>query len=346
MARSSRSFLMVAVLLGGIPAVAGTFTDFTLNDQTPTAPLSNPTPGAAAPRYVSGFGLDDAFTVFFEDRNNSGAISWISTTTGPTGFPAAATATNITDTHFVAKPWPITIDSTAYAYRAWGSVGNNADHRFYVSNDLTTWTLISTFQISNTSDLGDGYGFVYYGFHDVILINGTYYAFAETNTGNTVIVRSVNGDDVWEAFEWMGGVSGGGQLALPEGAGSGWTPRGNFFDLGDDRGMGKLYVDPRDSAIYLAVNLAAHSSLSQADLETAFLEPTNWTWNDDTTGPAANPIYVATSEHDLRECWLIQGSDTASVWTVIYDADFTTGGIALGWFGTTVPVELVQFEVE
>ncbi len=242
--------LMMVLFCVATTGFAGVFTDFTLDDQTPDTPLANPVPSSFSPRYVSGFGLDDAFTVFFEDRNNGGTISWISTTAGPTAFPAAATATNIVDTHFVAKPWPITIGTTAYTYRGWGSVGNNADHRFYVSQDMTTWTLVSTFQIANTASLGDGYGFAYYGFHDVILINGTYYAFAESNTGNTLMVRSSNGDDSWEAFQWMGGVSGSGQLAVPTGAGNGWTPRANFFDLGDDRGMGKLYVDPRDTAIY------------------------------------------------------------------------------------------------
>ena len=125
------------------PTGAGTFDEFVLTDQTPTAPLANPIPASYAPRYISGFGIADSYTVFFEDRDNAGAISSVTTSTGPTGFPAAATATNITDTHFVVKDWPITILGTPYAYRAWGAVGNNPNLNFYVSNDLTTWTLVS-----------------------------------------------------------------------------------------------------------------------------------------------------------------------------------------------------------
>jgi len=347
MMQRSLPVFMVILILGSIPADAGSFSDFSLEDQTPTAPLANPTPGTVAPRYVAAFGLDDTFTVFFEDRSNGGRISWVSTSSGPTSFPANATATNISDTHFIAKPWPMTIASTTWAYRGWASVGNNADQHFYVSDDLTTWTLVSTFQIPNAASLGEGYGSVFYGFHDVVQINGSYYAFAETNTGNTVLVRSSDGDDVWEAFAWIGDASGNGQLGVPAGAGAGWTPRGNFFDLGDDRGMGKLYIDPRNTAIYLAVNVDARSSLAPADLESAFVDPTKWTWNDDSTGPAANPIYEATTEHDIRECALIQGSDTGSEWTVIYDANFTSGGISLGYFGATmVPVELMSFKIE
>jgi len=38
--------------------------------------------------------------------------------------------------------WPITIGANTYAYRAWGAVGNNLNHTFYVSNNLTSWTEI------------------------------------------------------------------------------------------------------------------------------------------------------------------------------------------------------------
>jgi len=335
--RSVFIWIMAALLLT-VPAVAGTFDDFDLVDHTPTAPLANPAPASYAPRYVSGFGAGNAFTIFFEDRSAQQSISYVTTTTGPEGFPAAATPTNIADTHFVVKPWPITIGSTTYAYRAWASVGNNADLHFYVANDLSTWTLVSTFQIPNSSTLGDGYGFVYYGFHDVILINGTYYAFAESNTGNTLLVRSTNGDDVWEAFAWLGGISGNGSLATPS-ASAGWTPSGSFFDLGLDRGMGKVYVDPANTALYLAVNTAAHLALPPADFEAAFIDPANWTWNDDTTGRPTNPVLTATSEHDLRECWLVPRTSTADPWIIIYDADYGSadGGLALGYTGTIPP---------
>jgi hypothetical protein len=176
------------------------------------------------------------------------------------------------------------------------------NHHFYVSNDLATWTLVSMFTIPNAPGFTDAHGWVYYGFHDVIELNGTYYAFAESNQSQTMIVRSANGDDVWEAFASVGGQAGWGPLELPAGASYGWTPSGSFVDLGHDRGYGKIYVDRRDSDFYLAVNTAAKPSLPPADLEAAFINPANWTWHDGTTGPAANPILSGTTEHDLREC--------------------------------------------
>ena len=128
---------VLATIIFSTPAGAGTFDEFVLTDQTPTAPLANPVSTSYAPRYISGFGVGASFTVLFEDRNNAQAISSVATSTGPDGFPVAATATNIADTHFVIKDWPITILGTPYTYRAWGAVGNNPDHNFYVSNDLT-----------------------------------------------------------------------------------------------------------------------------------------------------------------------------------------------------------------
>ena len=151
-----------------------------MTDQTSTAPLSSPTPGSFQPKYISGFGSEDAFTIFYEDRDNGGKISHITTTTGPTGFPASGTATNITDAHFCVKDWPITIDEVEYAYRGWGSVGNNNLHKFYVSDDMNTWTEVAQFTIPNAGSFTNARGYVYFGFHDVILLNGTYYAFAES----------------------------------------------------------------------------------------------------------------------------------------------------------------------
>jgi uncharacterized repeat protein (TIGR01451 family) len=326
-------FIWISILVS-TTVYAGSFTDFNLVDQTPDKPLVNPLSDSYHARYVSGFGLDNAFTIFFEDRKDGNRIKFVTTTTGPEGFPSGATATDIQDTHFLVKPWPITVNGTVYAYRAWAAVGNNKDLTFYVSNNLVNWTLVSTFQISNSAALGDGYGYVYYGFHDVIRLNATFYAFAETNTGHTVIVRSADGNDSWEAFVHMGGINGSGPLGTPSGA-SGWTGRGNFFDLGNDRGLGKIYIDPRDSAFYLAVNSAARASLSPSQLEAAFINPANWTWNDNTTGSAANPIATETSEHDLRECWLVPRSTPTREWTIVYDADFGSGdgGKALGYFG-------------
>ncbi|MHC4486604.1 MAG: right-handed parallel beta-helix repeat-containing protein [Planctomycetota bacterium] len=300
----------------------------TTTDETPTAPLSNPVPSSYQPRYISGFGSGDSFTVFFEDRDAGGRISYVSTTSGPTGFPASATATDIlSDTHFCVKDWPISIGGIDYDYRAWASVGNNLDHHFYVSNNLTNWTLVSTFTIPNAAGFTGASGFVYYGFHDVILINGTYYAWGESNTGQTMMCRSVNGDDVWKAFEAVGGTAWG-PLQLPGPWGG--TPTGAFFDLGLDRGYGKIMVPGDDSAFYLAINTAAKASLSPADLETAFINPNNWTWHDGTTGLPTTPILEGLSEHDWRECWLVpNGTD----WIIVYDADFGSadGGKALGY---------------
>jgi hypothetical protein len=342
--RIARSALVLVTLVALLAApmtvvLAGTFGPVTATDQTPTAPLANPDPTSFQPRYISGFGSDDSFTVFFEDRDAGGTISYASTTAGPTGFPASVTATDISDTHFCVKDWPINIGGTDYAYRAWASVGNNMNHHFYVSNDLATWTLVSTFTIPNAPGFTDAHGWVYYGFHDVIELNGTYYAFAESNQSQTMIVRSANGDDVWEAFASIGGRPGWGPLELPAGISYGWTPSGSFVDLGHDRGYGKIYVDPRDSDFYLAVNTAAKPSLPPADLEAAFINPANWTWHDGTTGPAANPILSGTGEHDLQECWVVPNSDPDADWVIVYDADFGSGdgGKALGYATMTPP---------
>ena len=122
-------------------------------------------------------------------------------------------------------------------------------------------------------------------------------------------------------------------MQLPVGIGYGWTPSGAFFDLGHDRGYGKIYADPRDSQFYLAVNTAAKSSLQPAAFETAFINPDNWTWHDGSTGPASNPILTENLVHDLREAWQVPSSDADSGWTVVYDADFgpERGSKALGY---------------
>jgi len=345
MGTNTRKFGLALViglaLFAGLTAVvlAGTFA-VTVTDQTPAAPLANPVPTSYQPRYISGFGSDDSFTVFFEDRDNGNAISYAQTTSGPTGFPVSATATNIATTHFLVKDWPINIGGTDYAYRAWGT-SNSPTHSFYVSNDLANWTLVSTFTIPNVSPwtslrpLMPGY--VYYGFHDVILLNGTYYAFAESNRGQTLLVRSANGDDVWEAFDSVGGTGATwGPLQLPESG----TPSGSFVDLGHDRGYGKVHVRGNDSGFYLAVNTAAVASLAPAALEAAFINPVNWTWHDGTTGLPTTPILSATGEHDLRECWVVPNTDPDADWVIIYDADFGSadGGKALGYATLSPPL--------
>ncbi|MGD8456374.1 MAG: sortase [Anaerolineales bacterium] len=341
--------VFVIVIVGTIPNTMqttmaapsyGTYSPQGVIDQTFATPLSNPVPGSFEPRYISGFGLDDNFTIFFEDRNAGGRISYIQTTTGVTGLPATITGTNIpSDLHFVIKPWPWPdTGGVQYNYRAWTSAGNNPDHRFYGSNDLINWTLISTFTIPDAPGFTGSFGNVHYGFHDVIRIPQTsgpdpyhYYAWGETNLGQTLFIRSFGGGDGWEAFAGVGGVlPAHGPLTYPEPA----TPKGSFFDLGYDRGYGKIQIRGSDTGIYLAVNTEAKASLPPAQFEAAFIDPNNWTWHDDTTGLMSSPLLTATAEHDLREAWLVPKSDPDDPWLVVYDADYgaADGDLALGYF--------------
>ncbi|MGC9308542.1 MAG: hypothetical protein ACP5FL_07165, partial [Thermoplasmatota archaeon] len=214
-------------------------------------------------------------------------------------------------------------------------------HKFYVSNDLSTWTEVSTFTIPNAATFTDARGWMYYGFHDVIELNGMYYAFGEANSGETMICRSANADDTWEAFDKVGGTSSSdGPLQVPAGITYGWTPTGTFIDLGYGRGYGKVYASPNDNAFYLAINTEADSTLTPAELEAAFINPDNWQWHDGTTGPAANAILSATAEHDLRECWTVPNSDPDDDWVTFYAADYGSGdgGKALGYFTLTPPL--------
>ncbi|MCP4543321.1 MAG: hypothetical protein GY832_39915 [Chloroflexi bacterium] len=308
-------------------------------DQTPTQPLTNPVSSAFQPRYISGFGLDDVFTVFFEDRDNGDLISYNQTTTGPLGFAPTSTATNIIDTHFLVKDWPVTIASTPYAYRGWGSGVNDSNHHFYVSNNLITWTLVSTFTITNTVSFTGARGSVYYGFHDIIELNGTYYAFGESNSGQTMIVSSTMGTDKWFAFDSVGGTDAAdGPLHLDESG----TPSGSFVPLGENRGYGKIHVRGNDSGFYLAINTAAKPSLPQVDLEATFINPDNWTWNDGATGLTTTLVFSATGEYDFLECWVVPSSDPNADWQIIYDADYGgADGKALGYMGI-VPLRPVH----
>ncbi len=348
---------VVLVLLWFQMAAAGTFVIKEIADQTPSAPLLNPTQGSYESRYLSGFGTDDTFTIFFEDRAESSRIKANSTTTGANGFAAVNTATNVFDTHFVVKNWPITLASIPLAtscgnlpeqlefqYRAWASVGNSPEHRFYVSDDCTCWTLVTTFTIPNAPGFASARGQIYYGFHDVIELNGSFYAWGESNAGQTMVARSSTGDHDWQAIAAIGGSQAGdGPLHMPESA----TPSGNFFDLGDGRGIGKLHVRGNDSALLLAVNTAAQTSLPPADLESAFLDASNWTWHDGTTGLPTSPLLTA-GAHDLREAWRVPSLDPAdNVWIIIYTADFgPPHGKALGYAKAIVPVELLHFVLE
>ncbi len=54
-----RTILMIIVfsLSAAVCVEAGTFDEFVLTDQTPTAPLAAPVPASYQPRYISGFGI-------------------------------------------------------------------------------------------------------------------------------------------------------------------------------------------------------------------------------------------------------------------------------------------------
>ena len=156
----------------------------------------------------------------------------------------------------------------------------------------------------------------------------------ESNQGQTMIVSSTLGADDWVAFDSLGGtLTTDGPLQMPVSP----TPSGSFKDLGHDRGYGKLHIPGDDSVFYLAINPVASSGLPPVELETAFTNPENWTWHDSTTGLPTSPILIATTEHDLREAWLVPNSDPNDAWKIVYTADFgpSDGGKALGYAGPT-----------
>ncbi len=334
--------VVLALLVMRTPVRAQEPYPVTVVDQTPAEPLDNPTPTTASePRYISGFGLDGAFTVFFEDREEDQRIFYNQTQSGPLGFSAVSTPTNMTDTHFVVKDWPVVISGTTYLYRGWGAAGNDAQHRFYVSDNLITWTLISTFTIANTSTFTNARGNVYYGFHDVIVLDGVYYAWGESNGGQTMLVSSTLGTDDWLAFASVGGTDDSdGPLRLPESG----TPTGSFIPLANNKGYGKLCARGDNSGLYLAVNLAAKPELPEPALAEAFIEPENWYWHDGTTGLLSTLLLSKTAEHDLREAWVVPQSDPDADWTIIYDADFyADGGKALGYTSVIPPRPVDHF---
>ena len=75
------------------PCTIGAHLNVMATDMTPLAPLPNPLPWLHSPRYISGFGSGDAFTLFFEDRDLDFQISYARTTSGVGGLPASATLT-------------------------------------------------------------------------------------------------------------------------------------------------------------------------------------------------------------------------------------------------------------
>ena len=160
--------------------------------------------------------MDNAYTIFFEDRGDTAGcltpgsrIKFVQTSNGPVNF-SAPQLTDVCDTHFVVKDWPITIGPTTYGYRAWGSGNNNGDHNFYVSTDRINWVRnpLSGIPFNFT-----GFPVVLYGFHDIVQINGNYMGFAETATSRTVIVWSDLGTNIWDVVAIVGG-SGVGPLDL------------------------------------------------------------------------------------------------------------------------------------
>ncbi|UCF16824.1 MAG: hypothetical protein JSW59_05055, partial [Phycisphaerales bacterium] len=258
------------------------------------------------------------------------------------GLPETATATDIRDTHFCVKDWPITIKGTRYAYRAWAAMWDTDEHNFYVSNNPTDWILVSTFEIPTLS--GTAGGKVFYGFHDVIRLNGRYYAWGECNIGYTLICGSDSGTDDWQAFACVGGLhslGGVGPLKLSKPG----TPTGSFFELGGNRGYGKLIIAGDDAAIFLAINTAAKPDLPADELEAAFIDPDNWTWHDGTTDYPAPAILQATPEHDYRECWLVP--DATTDWYIIYDGAFgADGGKSLGYAILSLPLPYIQVAID
>jgi len=319
-----------SIEINASPAL-GVITPRPLVDQTPLEPLTNPSSATYGSRYLSGFGEDDSFTVFFENRDDSNIISYVSTTQGPTKFPSSVTATNIVDTHFLIKYWPYYHDGEWYDYRAWASVGIDPNHHFYVTDDLDTWILVSTFTIPNAVTFGSARGTVYYGFHDIMIINNMYYAWGESNNGETMIVRSNWGGDVWEAFARVGGTQvGDGPLLMPEGVSP--APTGSFFVLPNNEGYGKFTVPGDGSGIYLAVNTIANPSQNPGVLEANFINPANWAWHDGTTGrlSSGHALLYETAAHDYREVWMVPQSDPDDPWVILYTADFD-GSKALGY---------------
>lgn len=318
-------------------------------DQTPLIPLPVPST-TIRPRYMTGFGQDNVYTLFFEDRNDSAGclpvgtyrIKFSQTSNGPFALSAPA-STNLCETHFITKPWPVTIGATTYAYRGWGAVGNVPDMKFYVSNDLINWVHVSTFFIPVPNAIVPGGDSIYYGFHDLIEINGTYVAFGETNQGRTIIVTSALGTDSWTPVAVVGGVTptftGPLNLALFPGI-SGITPSGNFvlMELDGQITYGKLMLPGDDSAAYMAINRAAAIAATPAAALSAFIDPNNWTWRDGNTGiPAASNAALtstyASGGHDVKEAWSVPTSVYQADHVILYTASYVGTAAVLRGIG-------------
>jgi uncharacterized repeat protein (TIGR01451 family) len=351
-----RAVLFLALIFPGLllsTASVAAESPIPATDHTPTAPLSAPG-STAQPRYISGFGLDNSYTIFYEDRNDSAScasgsyrIYFDQTTTGPLGFAAVGTATNICDSHFTVKDWPITVTiglnpPTLYSYRAWGAGGNYPGaHNFYVSNDLVNWTLVTTFTFDHPSDG------ILYGFHDIIQLNDHYIGWVESAGGNTYIASSDNGDGTWTVGAQVGGAtpSAASLLSLYFFPGiTGPKPSGNFvlMELDGQLTYAKMYLAGDYSGIYLAINRAAAQAATPANAETAFMDPANWTWRSNHTGlPTSADTVIATTKgsggHDVREAWMMPMSDYHSNHGILYTADYASGAKGLGWAAPAEP---------
>ncbi len=274
--------------------------------------------------------MNNAYTIFFEDRGDTTGcltpgyrIKFVQTSNGPANF-SSPQATDVCDTHFVVKDWPITIGPTTYGYRAWGSGINNGDHNFYVSTDRINWIRNP---LSGVPFNFTGSPTVLYGFHDIVQINGNYMGFAETSISRTVIVWSDLGTNNWNVVAIVGG-SGVGPLDLDVGS-TGPTPTGSFvlMEVDGQQVYGKLGVPGDNSDAFLAINRVAAQASTPAAAESAFLDPANWSWSDGSTGiPNIDSLVLAGGAiHDVREVWTIPLSNTRSDHVFFYTARYGAG---------------------
>ncbi len=312
-------------------------------DQTPVQPLNIPNPGTTQPRYISGFGTDNTYTIFYEDRLDvigcafGSRIYFVTTTNGPLNL-SAPTITNICDTHLIVKDWPITIGANTYAYRAWGSHGNDPLHTFYVSNNMITWTTIylgvGMFSDPTNVLMGDT---ILYGFHDIIQINNNYIGFVESAGGSTYIAWSDLGDQSWTIMARVGGaVAGATPLNLYFFPGiTGPIPSSNFIlqEIDGELTYTKLMVPGDRRGAFMAINRAAAQAATPALAEVAFMNPANWTWRDGTFGVlpgAADTVLSQTAAHDIREVWSPPPSDPRSDHVIFYTANYAAAPFTRG----------------
>ncbi len=339
------SLVIVIILLFSTCPQVFAETSIPQTDQTPLSPLSAPSPSAEWPRYISGFGSDNSYSLFYEDRNDTTGCSYgyrikfNQTTTGPFGFSATSTATDICDTHLLVKDWPITISGYGtYSYRAWGSVDNNPYHDFYVSNNLVNWTRIyyGTGMFSDPSNIMSG-EMIDYGFHDIVQINNNYMGFVESAGGNTYIAWSDLGDDDWTIVAKVGGSESSDLPLSLSFTSAGPIPTGNFVRMyvAGQLVYGKLTVPGNRQGAYLAINAAAAQASTPALAEAAFINPANWTWRDGSTGQpsSANAVLLSTLSdggHDIRELFLPPTSSPRSDNVILYTANYAGGGASHG----------------